>query len=113
MPIGGSTEPENTPQKRNDAMVLFNQFNQHPAVDQRWLATHTLSKFDVTDVEKALAAPEPTIDPQILGQIMVEGEAMPEELVMQIIDQALAASQQQQAAPQEQAEGPVDEPPAP
>lgn len=73
LPDVGSMEPENTPQKRNDAMAFFNQLNGNTNIDQRWLCEYILKAFDIADVQAALAKQQEVMNPQVA---QVVGEAI-------------------------------------
>lgn len=110
LPAGGSTEPENLPQKRNDAMTLFNQLGQNPGVNQQKLMEHLLKQFDVRDAEAwILPPPPPPIDIPTLGHALAQ-QGIPEPMVKIALDQGLAAAQA--ASPQTQPQPQQEQPPA-
>lgn len=77
IPDAGSMEPENKVQKRNDALTLYNQLNQNPAVDPRQVVRHLLTEHDIADVDGWLA-PEQN---DMANVLMVVAEDLRELLV--------------------------------
>jgi hypothetical protein len=66
-PEGGSTAPENTPQKRQDATALLNATQGNPLFDQHKIAAKYLDGMGVTNPEGYLAPPpQPASSPSVL-----------------------------------------------
>lgn len=105
IPASGSTEPENTPQKRNDALALYNQFSGNEQVDQRKLALHLLRENDIADPEAFLVEQEPRLDPRIvnmaLAQVGVDEEQAEQVMAMSLAVDAQMKQGQNGAAPEE------------
>ena len=91
-PIAGSTEPENQPQERNDAMVLMNQFNGNEGIDQAKLHGYVLERYGITNPESWIVPDDPRIDPNVLGQLLVSQVGVPDDQALQIVQAALQAS---------------------
>lgn len=85
IPEGGSTQPENTPQLRQDAQMKWQMFGGNDKVDQTWL---------LEDVMKGLGIDKPKIvqgeslSPSILEKLVAAG--VPQELVQLAVQQAQA-----------------------
>lgn len=87
----GSTEPENLPQKRNDAMIVGNQMNGDPDIDQRKLKTWLLGEFGIAHPETWLTPLQPTLDPNVVGELLVSA-GMDQDAALALIQQALQTS---------------------
>lgn len=112
-PTSGSTEPENLPQKRNDAMVVQNQFAGSEHVDQRKLTLETLKAFDVSDPESLLTPPQPMLDPNLVGAALVDNGILDDEGALALVQRMLQQASGVQPPPNgERPEGPVQEEPA-
>ena len=101
--VGGSMQPDNPVQDRDDAMAWMNMFGQNPAVDQAKLVAQALGKAGLKDPDSLIRPQEPQVplhaleevrmaleqaasqDPQALAQLLdpqvfdqlVQGAAMP------------------------------------
>lgn len=101
---GGSTAPENVPQMRQDAQMLWTLLRGNPDIDQRMLLRDVLMKFGV-DAPDAWMAPEQRVPPmalELLGSWMADQKHIPEEEVRQAIAAAVGQASQQEAAQQGQ-----------
>lgn len=87
----GSTEPENKPQRRNDAMIVGNQMNGDPDIDQRKLKTWLLGEFGIPHPETWLSPLQPTLDPNVVGALLVQA-GMDQDAALGLIQQALQSS---------------------
>ena len=67
--VGGSTQPDNPVQKRNDAQQMMMMFGQNPQVDQRKLVEHALKLSDVPNPATWLAPQEPQVPMVALEQV--------------------------------------------
>jgi hypothetical protein len=85
VPEGGATEPANIPQDRQDAQMLIQLFGQSPLVDQRRIIVKALEKFGLKQAETYIAPTQPAVDPQIVGQILVEQGGMDPAAVNQVL----------------------------
>lgn len=91
-PEGGSTEPDNPVQRRQDALALYNAFGQSQVVDQHRLVTHVLREFGLGDAEQYVLDPTTVpVDPRVLGE-QLAAMGIPQEMVLQALDAALAAA---------------------
>ena len=95
--VSGSTEPENIPQKRNDAMVVANQLNGDPDIDQRKLKSWMLGEFDIAHPETWLTPEQPTLDPNVVGELLVQA-GMDQNAALQLIQAALQTSSDVQSS---------------
>jgi hypothetical protein len=77
-PEDDSTAPENGPQKRNDALALYNQTRGNDVIDPRWAAKQLLRSFDVPDVESAIMPEQTQMNPQVA---QVVGETIHQTLL--------------------------------
>ena len=91
IPDAGSTEPENIPQKRNDAMTRYNLLRQDPNVDQRRNTEALLKDYDVADPESWLVPDRPQIDMDIVQALALEfrESGMPQPMVMKAVEKVL------------------------
>jgi hypothetical protein len=78
LPEEESTGPENTPQKRNDALALFNQTANNEVIDPRKRAIALLRAFDVPDAESWIIPEQTQMNPQVA---MMLGHSMKDALV--------------------------------
>lgn len=114
-PDAGSTEPENTVQKRNDALTVYNQLNGNENVDQRHLVRYLLAQHDIADADSFLSeqgAPDVGEVVQLVGDALRQ-RGVDDAAVMQFLEpivQQLAPGGEQPAPGQEQ---PATETPAP
>ena len=67
--VGGSTQPDNPVQKRDDAQRMMMMFGQNPQVDQRKLVEHALKLSDVPNPAAWLAPQEPQVPMVALEQV--------------------------------------------
>jgi hypothetical protein len=102
IPAAGSTEPDNVPQKRNDALTLFNQVNGNQDVDGRRALLWLLQQFDIPDAELWLAPEAPQLDAQVVQELLLSTGTKPEQ-VTQFLQAAIQGTQQMQLPPGEQA----------
>ena len=115
---GGSTQPENPVQKRNDAQQMMMMFGQNPQVDQRKLIEHALKLSDVQNPASWLAPQEPQVPMVAIEQVRAALEEAvqsgDQQQVMQLLDpatfDALIQGAMQPAAPGEQDAPPQDGP---
>lgn len=101
IPEGGSTQPENTPQLRQDAQMLWNLFGGNSSVDQRLLLRTVLEKLGVKHAESWIS-PADRLPPAILEKVVAAG--FPEEMLKMLVEQAQAEDQtggQQPAQPEQ------------
>lgn len=82
-----STEPDNVPQDRDDAAMLWEIGGQNPLVDQRNLISLVLEKSGIKDPEALLAPPQPQVPPEVLD-VLVEEFDVPREMVAQALAMA-------------------------
>lgn len=98
LPESGSTEPENEPAKRSDALAIYNQLSGNQHIDQRRSAVHLLQEFSVPDAESWLTPERVQVDAELmvatLQNLGVDGQQ-----AQQYVQQAVAI---QQAAEQGQ-----------
>lgn len=69
LPEAGSTEPENRPQKVNDALATLNQLSGRQEIDQRKLLSWYLKQVGITEGEAWIVAEQATMNPQIAEQV--------------------------------------------
>lgn len=118
--VGGSTQPENPVQKRNDAQLAMQMFGQNPAVDQRKLVEYALRNMDVPQPATWLTPQEPQVPMVALEQVRAAlADAVQSgdpNQVMQLLDPAtfdsLVQGAMQPAGPGEPG-GPQEGPPPP
>lgn len=102
VPEDDSTAPENSPQKRNDALALHNQTRGSEVIDQRRSFLYLLKAFDVPDSESWILPEQTQLNPQVA---QVVGEAIrdtlrragvkddeAEELALVAVQQAMGAA---------------------
>ena len=103
VPEDGSTEPENKPQKLNNALTLFQQLMQSEIADQAEALKYLLKEFGVQNPERFIAEPE-AVSPEALGMAMMvtltQQFGVPEEQAQQMV---LEMTQQAQNFEAEQA----------
>ena len=100
----GTSAPENVAQMRQDAQMLVQLFGQDPTVDHRRIIVKALEGFGIKQAETYITAPEPRVDPNVVGQILVEQVGLDEAMVQQILQAGqVAVEQQQQGEPVEDA----------
>src|SRR5262245_51689820 len=99
LPEDDSTGPENAPQKRNDALALYNQTRGNEVIDPRKAVRQLLKSFDTPDAEDWILPEQTVMNPQVaatvgelLRQTLVEAN-MPEEqaenLVLMVMQRAM------------------------
>jgi hypothetical protein len=71
IPEDDSTMPENGPQKKNDALALYNQTRGNEVIDPRKAAKHLLSEYDIPDAEDWVLPEQTMMNPQV-AQIVGE-----------------------------------------
>lgn len=103
VPEGGSTQPENTPQLRDDAMRLHNMYGGDPDIDQAQLKKKELTLMGVKHPETWLAI-APGVPPAVLELLKRGG--VPESMIETAVRMAQA---QQPAAGQQQVQSPGPE----
>ena len=90
--VGGSTQPDNPVQKRNDAQLAMQMFGQNPAVDQRKLVEFALQNMDVPQPATWLTPQEPQVPMVALEQVRAAlADAVQSgdpNVVMQLLDPA-------------------------
>jgi hypothetical protein len=97
----GASQPDNIPQMRQDAQMKFQILGQNPMADQRKVLIEIMHDLGFTDPERFLAPPGPnfpTLDPNVVGQTLVNA-GVPEEVVQQALQQGQQAAAQQGATP--------------
>jgi hypothetical protein len=75
LPEEDSTQPDNAPQKRNDALALYNQTRGNQVLDQRAAALHLLRAFDVPDAEGMILPEQTQMNPQVanvVGHVLMQ-----------------------------------------
>lgn len=93
IPEAGSTEPDNAPQRKNDAAMLYNTLQSNPTVNQARLARWLADQFDVADADGWIEEQE-TLPVEVVGQTLEQAlaQSMPpeqaEQLTTMIVDQA-------------------------
>jgi hypothetical protein len=99
-PEEDSLAPENAPEKKNNALALYNQVRGNPVVEQRPAARFLLDAFDVPNAEEWIIPEQEQMSPQVA---QVVGEAfkatlmsagMEEEQAEQVTLQAMQAAMQ-------------------
>jgi hypothetical protein len=78
LPVEDSMSPENTPQKRNDALALNNQLSGSQVVDERKRVRYLLDAFDVPDAEEWIVPETVQMNPQVAQAV---GESLRGTLV--------------------------------
>lgn len=104
-----SSEPDNVPQERADAEMLWNMFNGAQTVDQRWLATAVIGKMGFKQPEAHLAPPQPQVPPEtldILAQVGVSRELIAQALAVAGGPDLTAGQQQLEGSGANSQEGP-------
>jgi hypothetical protein len=97
LPEEDSTAPENTPQKRNDALALYNQTRGNEIMDPRKAGLYLLRAFDVPDAQEWIMPEQTQMNPQVAQvvgetlQRVLKESGMKEEDANQI---AIAAMQE-------------------
>jgi hypothetical protein len=109
LPEDDSTAPENSPQKRNDALALYNQTRGNDVVDPRWAVKHLLRSFDVADVEEAVLPEQVQMNPQVAQLV---GESIHQTLLKAGADPKMAETLALQAVQNAMQAAGVSEPPA-
>lgn len=104
---GGASEPDNIPQKRQDAQLLAQLFGQDPTLDQRKIKVKILENMGIKQAETYLAPAAPQIDPNVVGQLLVEQFGMDEASVNQILQAGQLGAEQQQGVPPEEHQDPA------
>ncbi|MGZ6031734.1 MAG: portal protein [Isosphaeraceae bacterium] len=114
-PEGGSTAPENTPQKQQTAQSLWSIGANNPLFDQQKLAEKVLDGYGIRDPKGYLAPPpsSATVPPAVIEKLQQATGASP-ELVQFIVAQEQRKeqlSQLQAQSPQAQGQQGPDAPP--
>ena len=115
LPEGGSTEPDNVPQKRADAIQLFQSLAASQDIDQRKAATYLLEQFDVTNPEDWFVPPGPDAGQAVeaVGQVLAQ-YGVNHDLILQVIQEAQQQlAQQPPQLPPPAENRPGSTPPAP
>jgi hypothetical protein len=111
-PEGGSSAPENTPQDRQDAQLLFQMGNGNQIVDQQKLFLTVLRKMGVNDPQGMLAPPAPppapdSIPPEALDFLQKEG--VPAQMIARAVQAAKADELRQQQGQPPMGAPPMDQ----
>lgn len=107
VPEGGSTQPENTPQKRQDAQMKWNMFGGNAMVDQRLLLRDVLADLGIKNPETMVSPPD-RLPPSILEKVVAAG--FPQEVLQMLVEQAQAEDQVGGQQPAQQAPVPEQVP---
>lgn len=94
------SEPENIPQRRQDGQMKMQMLGQHPAIEQRKILVSVMRDLGIEHPETYLAPPGPkfpAIDPNKVGQILVENFQIPPDQVNEILQAGQIAAMEQGA----------------
>ena len=78
LPEDDSTQPENSPQKKNDALALYNQTRGNDVIDSRKSSLHLLREYEVPDPESWIVPEQTQMNPQIA---QVVGQSIRDTLI--------------------------------
>ena len=95
------SEPENIPQRRQDGQMKMQMLGQNAAVDQRKLLISVMRDLGIEHPETYLtpAGPQfPAIDPNKVGQILVEQLQIPPDQVQEILQAGQISAMEKGAA---------------
>ena len=99
----GSTEPDNRPQRINDALSLWQAVQGNPEIDQRQALRYLLNEYGIRNPDEWIVS-QTAVSPQALAQTLeqaLEASGMPpdqaQEMTLQLVEQA------QQTVPPDQA----------